>query len=272
MRGPAAARPPQGPGRGPAPPPPGLAPLPAAAPRSARLKRVRARPSSCWRAHVCAFTCSHAQGGGRLCVWARRRPRDRGAGPPGSDGCRPHALGGVVSGREANTIWSERGKHHPFQPPPLQHDPGCLGPTWQVDGASVCRAGSACAGRGSPRPGWGPGASAQWEFGLRRLSYRQLQTLGGPGCGGQRAARGSEWGRKAPEKPAQGLCPSLSRSVYCYSELRGSLEQRESCIEMCKESCNDTQYKMTISMADWPSEASEVRRRSGQAPGLPSWG
>nr|KAF6442205.1 sodium channel epithelial 1 subunit beta [Rousettus aegyptiacus] len=45
--------------------------------------------------------------------------------------------------------------------------------------------------------------------------------------------------------------------VYCYSELRGSLEQRESCIEMCKESCNDTQYKMTISMADWPSEASE---------------
>lgn len=45
--------------------------------------------------------------------------------------------------------------------------------------------------------------------------------------------------------------------VYCYSELRRSLGQRETCIRMCKESCNDTQYKMTISMADWPSEASE---------------
>ncbi|XP_036926538.1 amiloride-sensitive sodium channel subunit beta isoform X1 [Sturnira hondurensis] len=45
--------------------------------------------------------------------------------------------------------------------------------------------------------------------------------------------------------------------VYCYSELRRSLGQRETCIKMCKESCNDTQYKMTISMADWPSEASE---------------
>lgn len=45
--------------------------------------------------------------------------------------------------------------------------------------------------------------------------------------------------------------------AYCYSELRRSLDQRESCIRMCKESCNDTQYKMTISMADWPSEASE---------------
>ncbi|EPQ17691.1 Amiloride-sensitive sodium channel subunit beta [Myotis brandtii] len=45
--------------------------------------------------------------------------------------------------------------------------------------------------------------------------------------------------------------------VYCYSQLRQSLGQRETCIRMCKESCNDTQYKMTISMADWPSEASE---------------
>ncbi|XP_054570396.1 amiloride-sensitive sodium channel subunit beta isoform X2 [Eptesicus fuscus] len=45
--------------------------------------------------------------------------------------------------------------------------------------------------------------------------------------------------------------------VYCYSQLRRSLGQRETCIGMCKESCNDTQYKMTISMADWPSEASE---------------
>ncbi|XP_036595447.1 amiloride-sensitive sodium channel subunit beta [Trichosurus vulpecula] len=45
--------------------------------------------------------------------------------------------------------------------------------------------------------------------------------------------------------------------AYCYSDLRMSVLQRENCISLCKESCNDTQYKMTISMADWPSEASE---------------
>ncbi|XP_058142261.1 amiloride-sensitive sodium channel subunit beta [Dasypus novemcinctus] len=43
----------------------------------------------------------------------------------------------------------------------------------------------------------------------------------------------------------------------CYSALRMDVIQRETCIGMCKESCNDTQYKMTISMADWPSESSE---------------
>uniref|UniRef100_A0A8C9C4U6 Epithelial sodium channel subunit beta n=1 Tax=Phocoena sinus TaxID=42100 RepID=A0A8C9C4U6_PHOSS len=45
--------------------------------------------------------------------------------------------------------------------------------------------------------------------------------------------------------------------AYCYSALRMSLAQRETCIDVCKESCNDTQYKMTISMAVWPSESSE---------------
>ncbi|XP_010621760.1 amiloride-sensitive sodium channel subunit beta isoform X2 [Fukomys damarensis] len=45
--------------------------------------------------------------------------------------------------------------------------------------------------------------------------------------------------------------------AYCYFDLRMSVAQRETCINMCKQSCNDTQYKMTISMADWPSEASE---------------
>ncbi|XP_057343017.1 amiloride-sensitive sodium channel subunit beta isoform X3 [Manis pentadactyla] len=45
--------------------------------------------------------------------------------------------------------------------------------------------------------------------------------------------------------------------AYCYTELRMSVAKRETCISMCKESCNDTQYKMTISMADWPSESSE---------------
>uniref|UniRef100_A0A3Q2H2B5 Epithelial sodium channel subunit beta n=1 Tax=Equus caballus TaxID=9796 RepID=A0A3Q2H2B5_HORSE len=45
--------------------------------------------------------------------------------------------------------------------------------------------------------------------------------------------------------------------AYCYSDLRINVAQRETCINLCKESCNDTQYKMTISMAEWPSEASE---------------
>nr|BAC26190.1 unnamed protein product [Mus musculus] len=45
--------------------------------------------------------------------------------------------------------------------------------------------------------------------------------------------------------------------AYCYLNLQMSVTQRETCLSMCKESCNDTQYKMTISMADWPSEASE---------------
>ncbi|NWU79726.1 SCNNB protein, partial [Onychorhynchus coronatus] len=45
--------------------------------------------------------------------------------------------------------------------------------------------------------------------------------------------------------------------AYCYSSLRSSITQRQICIDSCKETCNDTQYKMTISMADWPSEASE---------------
>uniref|UniRef100_A0A5F9DBL4 Epithelial sodium channel subunit beta n=1 Tax=Oryctolagus cuniculus TaxID=9986 RepID=A0A5F9DBL4_RABIT len=50
---------------------------------------------------------------------------------------------------------------------------------------------------------------------------------------------------------------SIGVLVPCYLALRMSEAERETCIRMCKESCNDTQYKMTISMADWPSEASE---------------
>lgn len=38
----------------------------------------------------------------------------------------------------------------------------------------------------------------------------------------------------------------------------------------CRLSSSDTQYKMTISMAVWPSEASEVSQGSGQAPGRPA--
>ncbi|XP_075756061.1 epithelial sodium channel subunit beta isoform X2 [Pelodiscus sinensis] len=45
--------------------------------------------------------------------------------------------------------------------------------------------------------------------------------------------------------------------AYCYSSLRSSIGHRQFCIDSCKETCNDIQYKMTISMADWPSEASE---------------
>ncbi|KAM6156348.1 epithelial sodium channel subunit beta [Rhynchocyon petersi] len=45
--------------------------------------------------------------------------------------------------------------------------------------------------------------------------------------------------------------------AYCYSALRMSEHQRETCISKCSESCNDTKYTMTISMAEWPSESSE---------------
>uniref|UniRef100_A0A8C3T686 Epithelial sodium channel subunit beta n=1 Tax=Chelydra serpentina TaxID=8475 RepID=A0A8C3T686_CHESE len=53
--------------------------------------------------------------------------------------------------------------------------------------------------------------------------------------------------------------------AYCYSSLRSSIRHRQFCIDSCKETCNDTQYKMTISMADWPSEASEVKHRAYRA-------
>ncbi|XP_070617051.1 amiloride-sensitive sodium channel subunit beta [Erythrolamprus reginae] len=45
--------------------------------------------------------------------------------------------------------------------------------------------------------------------------------------------------------------------AYCFSRLRMNQEHRQTCIQSCKETCNNTQYKMTISMADWPSDASE---------------
>ncbi|KAM9211063.1 epithelial sodium channel subunit beta [Dugong dugon] len=45
--------------------------------------------------------------------------------------------------------------------------------------------------------------------------------------------------------------------AYCYLALRISEKPREACISKCRESCNDTTYKMTISMAEWPSDSSE---------------
>ncbi|XP_069503497.1 amiloride-sensitive sodium channel subunit beta isoform X2 [Ambystoma mexicanum] len=45
--------------------------------------------------------------------------------------------------------------------------------------------------------------------------------------------------------------------VSCYYTLRDSVDSRENCIQMCKQSCNDTQYLMTISMAEWPSEGAQ---------------
>lgn len=47
--------------------------------------------------------------------------------------------------------------------------------------------------------------------------------------------------------------------------------QRAGTVTMgCRLSSSDTQYKMTISMAVWPSEASEVSQGGGQAPGHPA--
>ncbi|XP_053551205.1 amiloride-sensitive sodium channel subunit beta [Bombina bombina] len=45
--------------------------------------------------------------------------------------------------------------------------------------------------------------------------------------------------------------------VPCYYELINSVADRETCIEYCRQPCNDTQYKMAISLADWPSAGAE---------------
>ncbi|XP_077130842.1 epithelial sodium channel subunit beta isoform X1 [Ranitomeya variabilis] len=45
--------------------------------------------------------------------------------------------------------------------------------------------------------------------------------------------------------------------VPCYYQMKDSVEERERCINLCKQPCNDSNYKMTISMADWPSAAAE---------------
>ncbi|NP_001079258.1 amiloride-sensitive sodium channel subunit beta [Xenopus laevis] len=45
--------------------------------------------------------------------------------------------------------------------------------------------------------------------------------------------------------------------VPCYYSLRDSVAIRENCISLCQQPCNDTHYKMVISMADWPSAGAE---------------
>ncbi|KAG8557818.1 hypothetical protein GDO81_016735 [Engystomops pustulosus] len=45
--------------------------------------------------------------------------------------------------------------------------------------------------------------------------------------------------------------------VSCYYQMKDSVMERERCIELCQQPCNDSNYKMTISMADWPSAAAE---------------
>ncbi|KAM4698489.1 epithelial sodium channel subunit beta [Rhinophrynus dorsalis] len=45
--------------------------------------------------------------------------------------------------------------------------------------------------------------------------------------------------------------------VPCYYQLRDSVAVRENCISLCQQPCNDSQYKMVISMADWPSAGAE---------------
>nr|XP_033818589.1 amiloride-sensitive sodium channel subunit beta [Geotrypetes seraphini] len=64
------------------------------------------------------------------------------------------------------------------------------------------------------------------------------------------------------------LYPELKKSQYCndvknpdwvpcYFKVLDSVDFRDICIQSCKQPCNNTQYRMTISMADWPSESSE---------------
>ncbi|XP_073504261.1 epithelial sodium channel subunit beta isoform X2 [Phyllobates terribilis] len=45
--------------------------------------------------------------------------------------------------------------------------------------------------------------------------------------------------------------------VSCYYQMKDSVMERERCINLCQQPCNDSNYKMTISMADWPSAAAE---------------
>ncbi|KAG8429660.1 hypothetical protein GDO86_019570, partial [Hymenochirus boettgeri] len=45
--------------------------------------------------------------------------------------------------------------------------------------------------------------------------------------------------------------------VPCYYSLRDSVAVRENCISLCHPPCNDSNYKMVISMADWPSVGAE---------------
>ncbi|XP_069840247.1 amiloride-sensitive sodium channel subunit beta isoform X1 [Dendropsophus ebraccatus] len=45
--------------------------------------------------------------------------------------------------------------------------------------------------------------------------------------------------------------------VSCYYQMKDSVIEREKCIGLCQQPCNDSNYKMTISMADWPSAAAE---------------
>ncbi|XP_020371438.2 amiloride-sensitive sodium channel subunit beta-like [Rhincodon typus] len=45
---------------------------------------------------------------------------------------------------------------------------------------------------------------------------------------------------------------------YCYYHLKQQIEAEHSdCLESCKQPCNETQYRLTMTMADWPSESSE---------------
>ncbi|XP_066432512.1 amiloride-sensitive sodium channel subunit beta isoform X1 [Eleutherodactylus coqui] len=45
--------------------------------------------------------------------------------------------------------------------------------------------------------------------------------------------------------------------VSCYYQMKDSVTEREKCINLCQQPCNDSNYKMMISMADWPSAAAE---------------
>ncbi|XP_044160833.1 amiloride-sensitive sodium channel subunit beta isoform X1 [Bufo gargarizans] len=45
--------------------------------------------------------------------------------------------------------------------------------------------------------------------------------------------------------------------VSCYYKMKDSVMEREKCINLCQQPCNDSNYKMTISMAEWPSAAAE---------------
>lgn len=107
--------------------------------------------------------------------------------------------------------------------------------------------------------GWG-----EWGLG----GTRGARKLGGAGVGG--------WGHGDWRAGVKGVETGGQGWGHRHLGGRGGgwCWQRQRQPQSCHLSSSDTQYKMTISMADWPSEASEVRWWSSQAPGHPplGWG
>lgn len=87
-----------------------------------------------------------------------------------------------------------------------------------------------------PLGAWGGWLSCQESWDWASSPSRHHRGRGAQcqdGSGEPEAPRGRGQRQGSGSQPR----PPFSCSVYCYSELRRSLDQRETCIRMCKESC-----------------------------------